>query len=294
MFLETIKKTEDKPLTDIESVTGDETSGNAGNPSACEAPEAGNLATDGENLLKLILTQQIQYFIDRTGEPCLILPGDDLGRAYPIQSRRVRAYIANLAWKSGRMLPKTAELDRVLRVLEGLAWEHSPRDASREQIWNRLQDTPVLQVVIEFMREREKHETRMQILHKELGELAFQLKFDMYSKRWPKTAAHLSAQLRQGHHRGILEQCGISVEIDRDRNGAKVVLKRVTPRIPDDDDEPSASPPASQSNSRPGSNLPASDAGDGKCQIDDLEAQIRSRMDKLRNTEPQQRRTEHE
>ncbi len=139
----------------------------------------GKTPSDDEIILNLIFTMQVRYHIDKTGEPCVILPGDHLERAYPIQSRRVRGYVAALAWNSIQFLPSTAELDRVLRVLEGLAWQHAPRDATRDQLWHSLQEQPVLQVVIEFMREREKHETQMQTLLKDLGGLASQLKFDV-------------------------------------------------------------------------------------------------------------------
>lgn len=200
---------------------------------------------DGDVILDLIISKNVGYHIDKTGEPCLLLPGDSLERAYPIQSRRVRAYIAALAWTSLQMLPSTAELDRVLRVLEGLAWEAVPRDATQEQLWHSLQETPVLHVVIEFMQEREKHEAQMQSLLTDLEAVAQRHRFDLFTKRWPKTAAHLSALLRKEQNRGILKQFGIVIDITRDRNGANVVLSRVTPSIPGDAEYEVASPTAS-------------------------------------------------
>jgi hypothetical protein len=239
--------------------------------------------SDGEILLNLIFKKKVRCYIDKTGEPCVILPRDRPKRGYPIQSRRVRAFVAALAWNTVKLLPSTAELDRVLRVLEGLAWQHAPRDATRDQLWHNLQDKPVLQVVIEFMRERDKHETQMQALLKDLGELALQLKFNLYSKQWPKTAAHLSAHLRQEHNQGILQQCGVAVEITRDKNGAKVILKSVTPSIAGDDAESSASPMASPNNPPSRVDLGKSDAGD--THILQLEDQICNRFNKHDNHE---------
>lgn len=284
---ETIKATDEETLVEFQpgtsyesSVKGEETPG--GDSSTSEFK-----INDEESLLKLIIKKQFQYFIDRTGEPCLIIPGVNLQRAYPIQSRRTKAYITALAWNSGNLMLTAAELKRVLRVLEGLAWEQSPRDATREQIWNSLQDKPALQVLIDFMRETDSHEARMQELLKNLRGHAKNLKFDMYSKRWPKTAAHLSAQLRNEHHQGILEQCGISVDIKRDRDGAKVTLTSVTPRIPDAADQPTASLSASPDNSGPESNLPSRDAGDDD--KEKLTARIRKRIDENQNQQANQK-----
>lgn len=227
-------------------------------------------------LLDLILSWNLPFHIDRTGEPCVYLPGDP--RAYPIQSRRVRAYISVSAWNSIRVQPSASELNRATRVLEGLAWNSTPRDATHDQLLRSLEDKPVLQVVIEFMREREKHETQMQTFLTELEEVALKHRFDMYSKTWPKTAAHLSAQLRQEHNKGILEQFGVAVEITRNNSGAKVVLRRVTPRIPGDEEETPASPAASHDNSQPGNTLATSDARDGEAHRQAQESRILARL----------------
>jgi len=281
MPTETLKEKDESTSAHSQLATADETSGSGEKPTTSDSPDIEAIATDGESLLKLIIEKQLQYFIDRTGEPCLVIPGDNPERAYPIQSRRTKAYIAALAWNSGNLMLAAAELKRVLRVLEGLAWEQCPRDATRDQIWNSLQDKPALQVLIEFMGSRAAHEALMHELLGQLRDEAAKLKFDMYSKRWPKTAAHLSAQLRNEHHQGILEQCGILVDIKRNRDGAKVFLRSVTPRIPDDADRPSASQLASRDNSRPESNLPHRDAGDGdKKKLEDL---IRRRIDQHPN-----------
>lgn len=249
-------------------------------------PDAGrkevvDTSSDEEILLNLLFSMKVQYHVDKTGEPCLLLPGDPLERAYPIQSRRVRAYIAALAWTSVQMLPSTAELDRVLRVLEGLAWELAPQDATRDQLWNSLQDKPVLQVVMEFMREREKHEAQMHAFLNDLEGVALKHKFDVYAKQWPKTAAHLSAQLRQEQNREILKQLGIRVDITRDKNGAKVVVSRVTPRVPGDDEEQVASSAASPNKPHPTNNLATGDALDGKIRQQRLEDLIANRLNQL-------------
>lgn len=281
MPTKTLKEKDESATAHSQLATVDETSGIDEKPVTSDSPEIEAIATDGESLLNLIIQKQLQYFIDRTGEPCLVIPGDNPERAYPIQSRRAKAYIAALAWNSGNLMLTAAELKRVMRVMEGLAWEQSPRDATRDQIWNSLQDKPALQVLIEFMGSRAAHEALMHELLGQLREEAAKLKFDMYSKRWPKTAAHLSAQLRNEQNQAILEQCGVAVAIKRNRDGAKVFLRSVTPRIPDDADRPSASPPASQDNSRPESNLPHRDAGDGeKKKLEDL---IRRRIDQHPN-----------
>lgn len=240
---------------------------------------------DGEVILNLISSKDVRYHIDKTGEPCLLLPGDSLERAYPIQSRRVRAYIAALAWNSVQMLPSTAELDRVLRVLEGLAWEAVPLDATREQLWHSLQEIPVLQVVIEFMRERETHEAQMQSLLTDLEVVALKHRFDLFAKQWPKTAAHLSALLRKEQNRGILNQFGIVVDIKRDRNGAKVVLSCVTPRIPGDDEKQEASPGASPNQPQLEFNLTTGDAGDAGMGHQRLEEQILNHINRF-NCDP--------
>ena len=281
MPTETLKEKDESTPAHSRLATVDETSGNDEKPATSDSPDIEAITTDGESLLNLIIQKQLQYFIDRTGEPCLVIPGDNPERAYPIQSRRTKSYIAALAWNSGNLMLTAAELKRVLRVLEGLAWEQCPRDATRDQIWNSLQDKPALQVLIEFMGSTAAREAGMHELLKNLREEAAKLKFDMYSKRWPKTAAHLSAQLRNEQNQAILEQCGVAIAIKRNRDGAKVFLRSVTPRIPDDADRPSASPPASQDNSRPESNLPHRDAGDGeKKKLEDL---IRRRIDQHPN-----------
>jgi hypothetical protein len=247
--------------------------------------EVAEVRSDEEILLNLLLSVKVRHHVDRTGEPCLLLPGDPLERAYPIQSRRVRAYISALAWNSARMLPSTAVLDRVLRVLEGLAWDRTPQDATLDQLWHSLQDKPVLQVVIEFMREREKHETQMQTFLSDLEVVALKHKFDQYAKSWPKTAAHLSAQLRQEQNRQILKQFGFAVDITRDKNGAKVVVSRVTPSIPGDDGKPSASSGASPPKSPSGTNLAKGDAIDGQVNQQQLEVQILKRLNPTENHE---------
>jgi hypothetical protein len=229
-------------------------------------------------LMDQVLSMNLQYHVDRTGEPCLLIPSGNSIRAYPIQSKRVRAYIATSAWNSARLLFGTGELTRVLRVLEGLAWESIPQDATTDQLWRSLEDKPVLQVVIEFMREREKYETQMQSFLKDLEEVALRHRFDMYSKKWPKTPAHLSAQLRQEHNQGILEQFGVAVEISRDRNGAKLVLRRATPRLPSDGEEAHASPAASLDNSQSAKALTICDARDDETLRRQLENRILDRQ----------------
>lgn len=245
---------------------------------------ASRVLTKEETLLKLILSMGVRCFVDATGEPCLQLPGESLDRAFPIQSRRALAFFAVSAWKYRRMVPGTAELDRVIRVLEGRAWELTPRDATRDQLWHSLQDRPVLHVVNELMRDHEKYEAQVHALLNNLEEIAVRHKFDVHAKNWPKTAAHLSAQLRQEQNRAILKQLGIAIEIKRDRNGAKVVLSRVTPSIPGDDEEQAASPPASLDKPKSENGLAACDACDGETHQQQLEEQIRSRLHQNTNS----------
>lgn len=239
-----------------------------------------NSAEDvGTTLLNLILDAKLEFHIDQTRQPCLILPGEHWPQSCRLQSPRAKAYLAALAWNSAQIVPRTADIDRVIRVLEGIAWNSAPRDAARDILWQSLEDIPLLQAIIEFMREKMAHEATMHTFLSELKQLATSCNLDVYSKRWPKIPAHLSAQLREQHHQAILKRFGITLTFSRNRDGAKVVLKRQPPSTSSDDELQAASPLTSQGNSLGDNDLHNSDAGDGEKQKQKIRERIVARQE---------------
>lgn len=183
--------------------------------------------------LRLILAEQPELFCDIVGHPRIRLPpirDHPVEEPWSIRSPRVRAWIADLFFQHSKLLLHDREIDRILNVLEGMAWHEQPRDF---ELSVAVDQDSLLEAILLFMEQKIRFEGTMTNFKTELTRLAKNA--GLYIKHWPKGPPQLSKRIRQLEP--LLEKAEITVERTRGSLARRFTIKREV------HDEP-ASPPS--------------------------------------------------
>jgi hypothetical protein len=172
----------------------------------------------------------------------------------PCPSARAIEWVMAGVFKWFDFVLKKGDAQTVCMILAGGAVPILPGEKSDLELLQRIEGSPVISTVVEFMASRA--ENRYSGLAEELWKAltAFIDKRGLYwggGKPFPGGASILTRRLNADAE--ILRRCGIKYENSRGSEGAKVVLSR----LPDDTDGTSTMPSSvpSGSNLKPGSTL---------------------------------------
>lgn len=120
---------------------------------------------------------------------------EDTIRFMPIRDKRVKAEIAELIYKKGKIIPYAQEVSRILTVLEGMAWKEPIQEIEVDQILN---ENPFIEAIYVFLKQPENNfefgGTCSSLLI-ELTRIGKRKGIDLKSKYWPGGPAQLSKKL---------------------------------------------------------------------------------------------------
>jgi len=176
--------------------------------------------------LEMILAEQPELFCDIVGTPRIRLPP---ARDHPpeepwcLRSERVRAWIADFFWEKSKRVLLDREIDRILNVLEGKAWQDQRRDL---ELCDAIEQDPVLEALLLFMEKEGRFEDTMTQLMKKLVKVARRAGLDVKARNWPKGTPQFSNRIRALEH--LLAKAQITVERRRDSVQRRIILERKT------------------------------------------------------------------
>ena len=152
--------------------------------------------TPAPSVLQLLLESGAQPYCDVAGIPRLRRETDNAPfLPWPIRSRQVEAWAANLYYRQNGQLIGRSELQQALLVLEGIALENPEGDGEIDDV---IEEEPVLTMLIVLLTDRNTWEGTASQLLSELTQLAWShgVNPDRHPA-WPVDAARLSSRLRQ-------------------------------------------------------------------------------------------------
>lgn len=160
--------------------------------------------------LGLILSEpQLELFCDSVGLPRIRLPpvpDHKSEEPWSLRSDRVRAWIAEFVWKRTAIILLDREIDRILNILEGKAWQDQRRDL---ELCEAIEQDSVLEAILVYMESEPLFEGTMTKFQRELAKAAKRAGLDVRSKNWPKGAPQLSRRI--GSVERFLAKAGIKV-----------------------------------------------------------------------------------
>lgn len=174
-------------------------------------------------ILNCIRAANQKFFRDRAGVPSVCLPADPERKIWPIRSERVEAWVSHLVEAKAGFVPKAAQVREVLRVCEGEAHLQPRLDGDDQQLWEAIDNEPVLLVLLDFMKGKKPYQSYTHALLKDLNIHAPSLKVWTDSNQWPKITQVLSRKLKT--HSQTLRQAGLRVQLSRTREGSHVELR---------------------------------------------------------------------
>lgn len=182
--------------------------------------------------LGLILNEpQLELFCDSVGIPRIRLPPvrNSTGEEpWPLRSDRVRAWIADFVWERAAIILLDREIDRILNILEGKAWQDQRRDL---ELCEAIEQDSVLEAVLVYMESETLFEGTMTKFQHELAKAAKRAGLDVRSKNWPKGAPQLSRRI--GSVERFLTKAGIRVDRSHKSSERRIrLVKTITNGTP--------------------------------------------------------------
>jgi hypothetical protein len=219
---------------------------------------------------KKIKEKAVEVFCDHLGQPCIhFITGSNPG-IYLLRHSRTRSWLSFLCYETTGELLGDRATERVLDMLESVAWERGLREPADGELLRLLEHEPVLQVIAELAREKfpRPHTSLMTDLLKELARKAVELGVPTSSKRWPKSGAALSFKIVM-YKSTLTTRLGIQIKgPTHTHEGSEVTLTYVMPRTEGDAGEEGASPGSSPATTGPTKDL--------QSESDALKARLRS------------------
>lgn len=167
-------------------------------------------ATKTSTALRLVLDTSPELFVGLSGIPMIVVGSTSNGEPLCLHSKRIRDWVALQFWKATEDTLRELEIDQILRVLAGLAWNELRNPPSIEVA---MDEDPLVEAVLVFIGRQSRFDGTATALLKELGSVANRLGTDVRSPLWPKCPGRLSFRLQQ--LRGILSVAGLSIEAGR-------------------------------------------------------------------------------
>jgi len=189
--------------------------------------------------LELIIEESPEVFVDIVGQPNIGIPIRAGAKRvpWPLRHQRVRAEVAGFIWEKTTTVPYDHELNRILQVLESLAWADQRLDVDLK---DAIDHDPLLECLLIFLRDPDRsggiNSTASALLNA-LSKAARKIGIDTKHHAWPKGAAQLSRRI--GELSSLLKKAGITVE--RGRNSGGIRFINLSQNVSCDDSEPTAS-----------------------------------------------------
>lgn len=216
-----------------------------------------------ECVLRLLRTDEITLYCDYAGQPFIRLPGSSPSQACPIRSKRFRSWLARECYSQTGHLLLDREIDRIVNVVEGEAWERGHRDSVEPRVLELIEGEPVAEAVIQFMSRKTRYEELVTQFFDDLTKTAKRYRIiGRKGGRWPGAAWVLSRRLRKVMP--LLRQLGIEVKIRHTNRGSLVTLTNARNARQGDACSVTASPRASPPNPSVPGQLEAGDGMDGQ------------------------------
>lgn len=189
-----------------------------------------------------VIRHTAEVFVDIASQPWIrFRTSIDDSASWPMRHGRVRAEIARLIYEHHNIVLFEQEINRILVVMEGLAWRNHQPNVDLQQA---LEIEPLFEAVFIFLRQPESggwFRGTSTLLYAELTKVAKRSGVDQKSKLWPGGPSPLSKRL--GELTEIFSAHRITVERGRNPGGTRFVrLERQFDR--DDDDETPSQPPS--------------------------------------------------
>ena len=205
------------------------------------------------DIIDLVLAEKPSLYCDRSYEPHIRIQGDLFDRPWPVDSPRIKAWIAELC-HGEKKYPKPSVVAQVMTVLAGKAWKNKQR-VDDMAVLNVLENEPVVEAVLVLMGGKPRVEKLARGLLTDLNVVASTNQMNVWSPRWPKSASALTRRLRQ--YEAVLQELGITVATEHKKYGTFVTLTKL--ESDGDDEGVTPSPKPSPENSLPGNGLPPGD-----------------------------------
>lgn len=223
--------------------------------------------------LNLILSVISEVSCDIAGQPSVSINHDqDEQQVWSIHSRRFRSWIAEFVWDHADIVLYDQELNRILTVLEGRAWNNQQVDT---QVCEAIEKDPLFEAIIIWINEKKQSfDGRSTKLLLELNKTAKKFGVDTQHQAWPKAPAQLSRRIRQLEQ--IFERVGISIEVGRRPGGERFIRLSKTDACDSEAETPTQVPPVDKLHHP--ITLTAPDASDGKA--DDIFSRVQQKSKK--------------
>ncbi len=243
-------------------------------PTEPQSPEEETL----EAILGLVEAGRVRLYCKPAGGPYLQFSEDPPERFWPLSSDRIRAWIAYLCFQSSGQVLTARAVNRIIRILEGEAWESGRRDGIDLHLIEFVENEPVVEAVLQFMDQKgTEYQQFAEKLYEQVTKVARNCKLTVGGDRkWPGASWVFSGRLRKSAW--VLEALGITVMFDRTNEGCRITLRKVTSGIPGDASTVTASLGASRENLSQSNDLGDENACDGK-------STVYAQLDRLRQDE---------
>lgn len=223
--------------------------------------------------LKAVRQEQIVLFCDFS--KCVFIRLE--GKIWQLRSQRVRDWLAKLFAETypDEHLLLDREIDRVLNVLAGEAWDSAVKDVEEYQFWEFIESQPVLFLLIKLMENRDCESCTMTELLNKLCETAKEQKGSFKKGKWPRGPQRLGAIIRE--YRELLEQAGVLVEFTRTNCNRMIHIRRAVPlESSDSGEQPSSQDSSSLTACNSGSSRTGDDGDKKNTQQNELLAILRN------------------
>jgi hypothetical protein len=193
-----------------------------------------------QRALDVVLAIRPVLRINSIGEPQiqlpLNLPGDDqpdkpvdATKFHDLSHSRVRAEIAYLVLLETRLILHDQEINRLLTILEGMAWKSPHVESELQQV---LDESPLGEAIYLLLMQPEnagQFQSSGTGLLEALQLVGNRKGVDLKSKDWPRSASILSRRLQE--LRAPLQKLGIEVSVGRKGGGDRYVSLNMTQEI---------------------------------------------------------------
>jgi hypothetical protein len=127
-----------------------------------------------DHILALAKNQVVDLYRSPVSANYIRLPHTEPKQAVPIRSSRVRAWIARESDFRFRSVLMDREIDRILNVVDGEAWEAGRDDCIEPSFMRHVEREPIVGVIISSMEDHDSHSDYLEQLFAKVIETAKQ------------------------------------------------------------------------------------------------------------------------
>lgn len=186
-------------------------------------PAVTHEASDGRHLLELCEKHKLELFCDQRKVPMVQIPNDKYEKAHAIDSPRFSAWLANEFYQSKSRFAAARDIENVLRVLEGRAWNEDRRQPVEDVLWFEIEGDAVLSGLVRFLNQLKLKQAseisgKTSELFKNIRELQPSTRRFPQGRGLPANTQALSRRLRSAAT--LLAGIGVRVSIEHHATGS--------------------------------------------------------------------------